>query len=581
MSPRALTIAAALCALAGCTKDRTEAVVVISTAGVRIPDDVDTIDVQIADTADLANPVFMKRFRVCGGDVADNCLALPLDLTLIPGAHIDHSSRVQVTASRNDTDVIDDAAVFTFAAGQSLRLDFVLYANCLGNTDCALRDQACGPDAMCQPVPVVPISGDPDLGVGPGGGGGDLATGGGPEDMSMPGAGDLAGADMAQPIDDMAQPIMDMVVPPDFTGCIPLCPVGSCGLSNCGTPCMCAANEVCASDKTCQPAPDGGSSGTPDKVLTWTKASFDSGIFNGVWGLSGGSVWAVGNYVGGGSVVWVNTNPAANPLAFVADTSNTSMSALSAISGRALNDVYAVGPSGAVVHYDGSSWSDAGAGLGSSLGVHGVWVGGPNDDVWAVAGNVMSPGNDGYGYSHHNTALFPSGTHWSATTGTGHAYQAVWGDGSGFVMMVADESRVSYSPNNGGFLNAALGTTNNTLYGVFGFSPMQMWAVGDGGAIWHMSYKTSTMLFGSSQETNLVPTTTAAFYAIGGTANNLWVVGDSNSVYHSTGDGTWTRQTNLPTPDNFTAFRGVLALGANDVYIVGGIQSSKVILHGK
>src|SRR5262249_52410479 len=152
----------ALVTLGGCTKARTEAVVVVTTDGVRIPDDVDALTLVVADTSDVANPVFSKSFRVCGGDITSDCFALPLDFTLIPGAHRDHSSRVQITATRNSTPVIDDAAIFTFAEGMSLRLDFVLYANCLGVVDCAQRDQACGPDAMCHPVPSNPIHNDPD-----------------------------------------------------------------------------------------------------------------------------------------------------------------------------------------------------------------------------------------------------------------------------------------------------------------------------------------------------------------------------------------------------------------------------------
>src|SRR6185312_13456984 len=151
------------------------------------------------------NSIFQRGFQLCGGAVTDGCLTLPLDFTLVPGAHRDHSSRVQVTATRGGLPVIDDGAIFTFAEGVSLRLDFVLYGNCLGNVDCAARDQACGPDATCQAVPATPISGDPDLAVTP-----DLAVA--PADLGV--TADLAvatPADLGMPA-DLAGPA-DLSIP--------------------------------------------------------------------------------------------------------------------------------------------------------------------------------------------------------------------------------------------------------------------------------------------------------------------------------------------------------------------------------
>jgi hypothetical protein len=187
---------------------------------VRIPDDVDHIRLQVADAADTAHPLFDKSFLVCGGSITDNCLSLPLNFTLIPGKeHPDHSTRVQLTALRGNMPVIDDAALFTFAPEQDLRLDFVLYAKCIGVLECAERNQACGPDATCVDVPAVPIHGDPDLGGGPA----DLAASS--ADMAMPPLYDLALADLSGrdltvrdlSMPDLAKPPDLSVVPPDLT----------------------------------------------------------------------------------------------------------------------------------------------------------------------------------------------------------------------------------------------------------------------------------------------------------------------------------------------------------------------------
>jgi hypothetical protein len=263
---------------------------------------------------------------------------------------------------------------------------------------------------------------------------------------------------------------------------------------------------------------------------------------------------------------------------FTADTRYTAMNTLNGVSGRATDDVYAVGPSGVVVHFNGTTWSDAGAAL--AIAVNGVWVGGPADDVWAVGGTISNPGSDPYGFAHYNSTMFPTGTHWATTSGPGRALQATWANGNGFVIAVADETSVLYSATNGGFSGVSIAATNNPLYGVFGVSVTQMYAVGGNGTIWRLNYKSSTGILGSTKET-LTPLTTTALYGVSGSAGDLWAVGDANAVYHSTGDGTWTRQTNLSTPANFTNFRGVLALGPNDVYVVGTIMGTKVIMHGQ
>ncbi len=543
---RALALVAAIAAVAGCAKDRTEAVVVVTTDGVRVPDDVDAIRLRVADTADLTSPLFEKKFRVCGGAVGDNCLTLPLDFTLIPGAHLDHSSRVQLTATRNDIPVIDDAAIFTFTPGQSLRLDFVLYANCVGNVDCAARDQACGPDATCHPVTPVHIGGDPDLGTG---------------------APDLAGGDDLAGIDDLASAPADLAMP-DLAGCIPSCAVGYCGMSNCNTPCSCVGAQICVANHCQNPGSDGG---TGSQVLNWTSRSFDGGEFYGVWGVPG-AVFAVGNFAGS-SAVFLDTS--SDPLMFAGDPRYTPMGTLYAVSGRSASDVYATGPNGIVVHFDGNSWTDAGAGL--SLNANGVWVGGPADDVWVAAGNLSSPGSDPWAIAHHSSALFPPPPHWSATTGTGHAYQAAWGDGNGFVLLLADETVSSFSTSNGPTTNFPLGGSN-PLYGAFGLSAANMWAVGGNGTIWRLGYNGS--LIASNKET-LSPTTTTTLYSVHGTPGSLWAVGGSGAVYHSTGDGTWTLQTNLGVPTQYCFFRGVYALAPNDVYVVGTIMGTKIILHGQ
>jgi hypothetical protein len=229
VSRRALGLAAAavavgLVALAtGCTTPRTEVVLVVQTDGIRVPEDVARIRILVADREVAADSaVYDEKVALCHDNLNVACYTLPLTAVLHPGPKQPHDSvRVQVDAlSRDGTVVTSDAALFTFSPKQSLRLDFVLYSNCIGVIECAKRDQACGPDANCITLTPVKLSGEPDLG----------SSGG---DMAVPGSvGDLA------------------MTPPDLTNVTDL---SGCGAITCGPGTTCIASQ-------CNPC---GNSGLP------------------------------------------------------------------------------------------------------------------------------------------------------------------------------------------------------------------------------------------------------------------------------------------------------------------------------
>lgn len=85
--------------------------------------------------------------------------------------------------------------------------------------------------------------------------------------------------------------------------------------------------------------------------------------------------------------------------------------ALNAVWGSSANNVYAVGEVGAILHFDGSSWSPMNSGVLVAL-----------NDVWgASASEVFVVGNDG-------TILKLSGSSWRAMSGgTAEDLFAVWG----------------------------------------------------------------------------------------------------------------------------------------------------------
>jgi hypothetical protein len=236
---RALVVALALAG--GCTTPRTECVIVISTAGVRIPDDVTALHLTVSDHSPSGDdPLYDAPVPLCSGGLASGCYDLPVTAALYPGPqHGTDSVKVEVDAVNTaGTKVIADAALFTFARQQSLRLDFVLYARCLGVTDCAERDLACGPDANCVPLTPSTVNGEPDL------------ARQAPEDFATP-IYDLAGADLL-PGADMARPPADLTIVSDLAGCANVvCPPGeTCNAGTCN-PCGTVTMQCCV---TTQPA---------------------------------------------------------------------------------------------------------------------------------------------------------------------------------------------------------------------------------------------------------------------------------------------------------------------------------------
>lgn len=599
----ALAIAALLLA-GGCTRSRTEAVVVVTTDGVRIPDDVDQIVFKVADTSDLGNPLFLKTFRLCSATVTSDCLGLPLDFTLVPGVHVEHSTRVQLTAQRAGKPVIDDAAIFTFAPGQSLRLDFVLYANCLGNVDCAARDQACGPDDMCQKLTPQPIHGEPDLAFTPQ----DLAV---VDDLAV--GADLASSDMA------GQPSPDMTPLPDLAGCTPncgtmhhcgpdpngcsidpnycgTCTAGStycyqmagyamcaaCGGSAqpccpsgpaCGSwlfcatgtcaPCGSAVSQACCAGSLCDGTKGlrcGGATCTTDDGGVsggWTRTTLSQGVIKGVWSdgnttvVVGAGAHNVYRKVGAGSFAF-ESNP----------TPNTGLNAVSGNTGGQI----AVGDNGTVLQYPNSTmtWTQAAITGLTGLAQNGVFAGPVH--YWVGGGNLSSPGNDSFDY------LQDGGT---ATTGTtGYARLAVWHDGGSFVMMASSTAASYFTADGGTTWNTitSMPAATINLRGSWGTNASNVWFVADSGGVYKFS--------GGTQMTLAATPTANTLRGISGTsASDIWIVGDSGTVFHYNGSA-W-QQIASPAFMSTDAYYGVHAVSPTDVWIVGVMMGGgQLVLHG-
>ena len=233
----ALVLIGALAA-AGCSKHATEMILVITTEGVRIPEDVHRVHLTVQDRSPAGDDtVYEQDVELCSADGAPSgCYDIPVSAVLFPGKSRGNDSvRVQVDAVGASAQVvIADAALFTFAEEQSLRLDFVLYGNCLGNVACAARDQACGPLDTCVALGPTRLEGPPDL------------ARPSPIDQSLPAdmtAVDLAGTDLYTPPSDLVSTL-------DMAGCGNVaCPNGQvCQAGTC-VPCG-ALDELCCQTPT-------------------------------------------------------------------------------------------------------------------------------------------------------------------------------------------------------------------------------------------------------------------------------------------------------------------------------------------
>ena len=169
----------------------------------------------------------------------------------------------------------------------------------------------------------------------------------------------------------------------------------------------------------------------------WSSVSL-SGVTSGaalagVWVFSDNEVYAVGE----DATVIKCTSGCANY-----SSSNWSKetlpsgltSHLNAIWANSNTDIWAVGNDGAIVHYDGTSWTKMTT--GSSTYFHGVWASGPKD-VWAVGNPLFNPDEAIFHYD---------GTSWKKAVAPkpGLVLNGVWGSSATDVWAVGKTSILRY-----------------------------------------------------------------------------------------------------------------------------------------
>lgn len=206
---------------------------------------------------------------------------------------------------------------------------------------------------------------------------------------------------------------------------------------------------------------------------------------------------------------WYSPLPQANPLR--------------GIWGAAADDIWAVGDSATILHFDGGAWSGgAPAGLAPTdlYGVYGV----SPTNVWAVGTNSGLMQYDGNGWK-----VSPQSG--SVPSGSPQTLRAVWGSGPNDYWAVGNSGVIlRYNGTNWSEFAGSRSLTTNTLLGIWGSAPDDVWAVGSNivlrfnGTSWAVDNAAMALLSGSTM------------YAISGTAKDrIIAVGSSGRVIRYNG----------------------------------------------
>ena len=245
-------------------------------------------------------------------------------------------------------------------------------------------------------------------------------------------------------------------------------------------------------------------------------------------------------------------------------TSGTTQT-LYGIWGSSESDVFAVGNSGTILHYDGSVWAPMTSGTTTQL--NGIW-GSSGSDVFAV-------GNSG-------TILHYDGSVWSSmTSGTTQALRGIWGSSGSDVFAGGGRTILHYSgPPLITWSSSSIPTQCVQIHDVpavwvcpsvnaiWGSSPTDVFAVGDYENINHFNGITWY-----AQDYEPLGPWTWLYGIWGSSGNNVFAVGYGviNNVYHYDGS-VWSPMTS----GTLTQLNGIWGSSGSDVFAVGG---SGTILH--
>ncbi len=225
--------------------------------------------------------------------------------------------------------------------------------------------------------------------------------------------------------------------------------------------------------------------------------------------------------------------------------------------GTSGTDVYVVGDSGIIIHYDGSTWS----GMDS----------GTTNDLWSIWGtsamNIFAVG-------HQGTILHYDGSSWSAmNSGTSENLYGIWGSSGGDIFTVGYSGIILYY--DGTMWTPMNSTVSEPLFGVWGSSG-NVYAVGPSNII--LRYDGTTWSEMDSGTTGLL------WDVWGSVATDVFAVGERGTILHYDGS-VWSGGSNTTTSISSTTsvppLSSVKSVTTNMLFSVWGTSGADVFTVGK
>ncbi len=243
--------------------------------------------------------------------------------------------------------------------------------------------------------------------------------------------------------------------------------------------------------------------------------------------------------VGAGTTrLWENTIPTPNHLYDVVRFSD--------------GTVWACGPAGTVVRWDGTVWDTLWGAhwlLDEGDIVEGLW-GTSSTDVWAV--------------SYLGQVLHFDGSAWSLEWTAGQRLGAIWGSSSSDIWIAG---RNGYTAHYDGTSWADVtSAASNFIRALWGADSNDVWAAGEGGEVMRWN--------GSSWNAMPTGTTEGLLDIWGSTSWDVWIVGNNGTILHWDGGGLAA-----VTPPASLSFAAVSGFGLNDVFVAGTSGLASTIYH--
>ncbi|MBN2099088.1 MAG: hypothetical protein JW753_05765 [Dehalococcoidia bacterium] len=273
----------------------------------------------------------------------------------------------------------------------------------------------------------------------------------------------------------------------------------------------------------------------------------------GIWGSADNDIYIVGNT---GTVLHYNLST------WETQDSETSRN-LRGVWGSDNTHIWAVGASSAIQKYTGT-WADQSRSDGRSETLNGVW-GSSATDVWIVGDRFRTW--DGQ-YRHTILHTTDGGTNW---TNDGYSITSaqdlngIWGSDSSHVYAVGTSGRIMRY--NGSAWGTMSSGTTRELYGVWGTAWNNVYAVGASGTI---------LRYNGTSWSSMSSGTTQTLYGIWGSAeDDIYAVGAGGTIQHYNG----TSWSDVDSGTNRNLY-GAWGTSSTNVYVVGEATSkASTILH--